>query len=144
LLIVDCGLWIDGCRSGSAFQDQHSTLNVQHSTFNSQLHESRLLISKGQAVSAEAEFDRVAEWSAADDLDGRPVAEAHFEQTTPDVQISAHGRHEPAASNAKPVQRAGSEGSGMIADRQVTGFLHRERSVSGMLWLLRLSFNADS
>jgi hypothetical protein len=56
-------------------------------------------------IAPKTEFDRIAERRTADDFDGCAIAEAHFEQASAQIRISADRDDEAAASDAKGVQR---------------------------------------
>ena len=87
-----------------------------------------LLIAEAQVVAAEAEFDGVAHWRPADDLDAGPIAKAHLEQSTAKVCIAPNGKYASPAPHAQLVQAAGFGGTAMIASRKITGLLHTSHS----------------
>jgi hypothetical protein len=70
------------------------------------LNKLRLFIAEGQEVSTQAELDWITEGCAANDLDGRTVAEAHLEQSAAKLGIAANGDNASAAADAQTVQRA--------------------------------------
>ncbi len=65
-----------------------------------------LLGSEGQAVSAEAELDGIAQRRPANHLDGDSVAEAHLKQSATDIGISGDGDDLSMAPDRQLVQTA--------------------------------------
>ena len=87
-------------------------------------HKLRLLVAKGQAVPAQAELDRIAQWRSANDFHIRAARETHFQQTPANVRIATDRDDAPAATQPELVQRAGIRIATMIAAGQIAGFLH--------------------
>jgi hypothetical protein len=54
-------------------------------------------------ITPQPEFGRIAHRCAADDVNGRPVAKAHFQQPTPQIDIAAHGNNASLAPDAEAV-----------------------------------------
>ena len=80
----------------------------------------RLLISEGQTVATQAELDRITEGRPADDFHLRAVAEAHFEQATPQLGVSTHRDDPAAATDSETVQSAGLNRAAVVAPGEVT------------------------
>ena len=83
-----------------------------------------LLVTKREAVSAEAKLDWVTEGRPANHFDVRAVAEAHLQQPPAHIAIPADGDHATAAPDAELVETAGVGIATMVARGEVTGLLH--------------------
>jgi hypothetical protein len=59
-----------------------------------------LLLAEAQVIASQAEFDRIAQGSPADDFDLGPIAKAHLEQAATQVGIAPDGKH--AAATPDP------------------------------------------
>jgi hypothetical protein len=88
------------------------------------LDEFRLLVAKGQAVSAEPKLGRIAQWGTAEDFNLGAVAEAHFQQPATDIHIAANRDDPSPAPYPKTVQSACLHGTTVIAASQITCLLH--------------------
>jgi hypothetical protein len=65
-----------------------------------------LFVAETQVIPSEAEFDRIAQRSPADDFNAGAVAKAHLQQPPAKVGIATHGKNATPASNAQLVQAA--------------------------------------
>src|SRR5437588_3485165 len=83
-----------------------------------------LIAAEGKMVSAQAEFDRVAQRGAADDLHVSTIAEAHLQEPPAQIAISTDSDDAAAAADAQLVQRARVDWPAVIAARKVTCLLH--------------------
>lgn len=83
-----------------------------------------LLVAKAEVISAEAEFNRIAQRRPPDNFDAGAVAETHFQQPAAQFRISAHRKHAPTATDAKAVEAARFRRSAVIARRKITCLLH--------------------
>jgi hypothetical protein len=100
-----------------------------------------LVRTQGERIPAEAVLDRVAERCAANDFDGRAVAEPHLEETTADVRVTADGNDAPATADAEVVQTTSVDRTGMVARRKVAGLLHIADTPITHTTELRFRFN---
>lgn len=96
LLAASCSLRVNKQPATREPQLRHRDLNKL-----------RLLVAEGKEIAAEAELDRIAERSAANDFDGRAVAEAHLEEPAAQFGVAPDRDDASAATYAQTVQRAG-------------------------------------
>ncbi len=83
-----------------------------------------LVVAKRQMIATQAELDGIAERGAADHLDLRAVAKAHFQKATTNLRIAADGGHEAAAADAQCIQATSCGITTVMTPGQIARFMH--------------------
>jgi hypothetical protein len=80
-------------------------------------------------IPAQAEFNRVAQRSSANNLYVRTVAETHLQEPTADIRLTAYRKDAPAAADTQLVQTASLGTATMITSGKRTSLLHIHHSI---------------